>query len=249
MYGIEIKPAKLAYKIGHVDASKINIGDHLQAWAHHIGRGYIGRVWDLGRIPETFYEVEFYLPSHAAEKVETLLSCDKCGTPPLSYSFFKFSNGQTGVKSHGGDGACKCPWRHEVATGEIKRVWELGKNSMKQKFHNCTATTNVLPKSRQDFHHRVTLKFEDGSKAVFEYAFARVIRGNAKRVEVYTEHCGYHAFPLASLIEVVQERYGRIYSPKNPPKSRDYFYFLEKHDDGGETGMSVRVTGRTTYRK
>ncbi len=121
---------------------------------------------------------------------------------------------------------------------------------MKLKFHHCPAVVDMLPKRRQDFHHRVILKFEDGSRIVFEYAFARLVRGNNKRLEVYTEHCGYHAFSAASLVEVTQEQYGRRFRPGRPLKSRDRLYFLRKYDNGGEVGTSLTWTDeRETYRK
>lgn len=49
----------------------------------------------------------------------------------------------------------------------------------------------------QDFPRAsVQLQFEDGSTATFRYAFAvaDVARGE---LAVFTEHCGYHVFPLA----------------------------------------------------
>ncbi len=66
----------------------------------------------------------------------------------------------------------------------------------------------MLAIKKQDFNHRVILKFEDGSRIIFEYAFA-LCKPDALCVEVYTEHCGYHAFTAASLIEVRQQQYGK----------------------------------------
>ena len=44
----------------------------------------------------------------------------------------------------------------------------------------------------------VRLKFPDGSSAYFEHAF--FIQDPARqRVAVFTEHCGYHVFPLIDL--------------------------------------------------
>lgn len=124
MYGIETKPAKLAYKIGHVDASKIQVGDFLQAWDDDHGRGYQGRLFDLGRVPPTRYVVELFIPSHAAEKIEIFLTCDKCRRPPRSYSFFKFSNGLTGLSAWNDEQCDACSCRHEKLSGEALRIFE-----------------------------------------------------------------------------------------------------------------------------
>ena len=47
----------------------------------------------------------------------------------------------------------------------------------------------------EDFNGCVKIRFLDGSHALFEYAFYAV---DEKRQElaVFTEHCGYHIFPL-----------------------------------------------------
>ncbi len=44
----------------------------------------------------------------------------------------------------------------------------------------------------------VRLRFEDGSEASFNYAFFVEDRAR-KELAVFTEHCGYHVFPMASL--------------------------------------------------
>ena len=44
----------------------------------------------------------------------------------------------------------------------------------------------------------VRLSFGDGSFAFFEYAFVIEDR-DRQRVGVFTEHCGYHVFPLGDL--------------------------------------------------
>jgi hypothetical protein len=46
-----------------------------------------------------------------------------------------------------------------------------------------------------DFRHNVTISFGDGSFAFFRYSFY-LIDQDAKEVAVFTEHCGYHIFPL-----------------------------------------------------
>lgn len=124
MYGIEIKPARLAYKIGHVDASKLQPGDFLEAWSEDEGRGYRGRLFDLRRTPPTSYRVELYIPSHIAERLEILLSCTKCLKPPSCYGFFKFHDGQIGLSSGRSEEGCECSCRHELLTGEAKELFE-----------------------------------------------------------------------------------------------------------------------------
>lgn len=44
----------------------------------------------------------------------------------------------------------------------------------------------------------VELEWEDGSKAVFKYAFW-VVDDERKELLVLTEHCGYHVFKTAGL--------------------------------------------------
>ena len=60
--------------------------------------------------------------------------------------------------------------------------------------------------SAGDFSTRqsVIIRFPDGSQVLFRYAFA--ITDEARReVAVFTEHCGYHVFPLGEAeLEVVQ---------------------------------------------
>jgi len=50
----------------------------------------------------------------------------------------------------------------------------------------------------------VVIRFPDGSQVLFRYAFA-VPDEAGREVAVFTEHCGYHVFPLADAeLEVVQ---------------------------------------------
>jgi hypothetical protein len=44
----------------------------------------------------------------------------------------------------------------------------------------------------------VVLQFDDGSHATFQYAFAVEVP-DEKSLIVFTEHCGYHRFPLGGL--------------------------------------------------
>ena len=49
--------------------------------------------------------------------------------------------------------------------------------------------------SAEEFHHHLKLGFEDGSFVFFHYAF--YLRDETlKEIAVFTEHCGYHIFPL-----------------------------------------------------
>ena len=49
--------------------------------------------------------------------------------------------------------------------------------------------------SAEEFRHHLKLSFEDGSFVFFHYAF--YLRDEAlKEIAVFTEHCGYHIFPL-----------------------------------------------------
>ena len=53
----------------------------------------------------------------------------------------------------------------------------------------------------------VVLRFPDGSQALFRYAFALTDEGRSEAA-VFTEHCGYHVFPLGDAeLEVVHSVY------------------------------------------
>jgi hypothetical protein len=52
--------------------------------------------------------------------------------------------------------------------------------------------------SASDFQSNVLLRFPDGSFAFFRYAFYLLDEGDGE-VAVFTEHCGYHVFPLEEL--------------------------------------------------
>lgn len=45
---------------------------------------------------------------------------------------------------------------------------------------------------------KVLLEFEDGSRAIFNYAFYE-INDDWKEICVFTEHCGYHCFSTNGL--------------------------------------------------
>ena len=49
--------------------------------------------------------------------------------------------------------------------------------------------------SAEEFHHSLKINFEDGSYAFFGFAFYLLDR-KLNEIAVFTEHCGYHIFPL-----------------------------------------------------
>jgi len=48
-------------------------------------------------------------------------------------------------------------------------------------------------------NQNIRLTFPDGSEAVFRYAFV-LTDENAQEIAVFTEHCGYHVFPLLDTV-------------------------------------------------
>jgi hypothetical protein len=55
--------------------------------------------------------------------------------------------------------------------------------------------------SVRDFgNQKVSLRFVDGSLAVFEFAFF-VVNEEREELAVFTEHCGHHVFSLPTLDE------------------------------------------------
>ena len=68
----------------------------------------------------------------------------------------------------------------------------------------------------------VHLQFDDGSFALFRYAFA-IMDEAGERCMVFTEHCGYHVFPVgADGVQVVRAvppdqapDAGRLWPPKS----------------------------------
>lgn len=50
----------------------------------------------------------------------------------------------------------------------------------------------------------IIIRFQDGSQVLFRYAFA-ITDKPRREVAVFTEHCGYHVFPLGDAeVDVVQ---------------------------------------------
>ena len=56
-------------------------------------------------------------------------------------------------------------------------------------------TRSVLDASDFPCSHRIQIKFNDGSEAVFRYAIL-IEEPRFQELAVFTEHCGYHIFPL-----------------------------------------------------
>ena len=55
-----------------------------------------------------------------------------------------------------------------------------------------------------DFHSHLKISFADRSYALFHYAFY-IIDEEGSEVGIFTEHCGYHIFPLCDTkIEVIE---------------------------------------------
>jgi len=83
--------------------------------------------------------------------------------------------------------------------------------------HICPKTKGELDAKDQDFNHVVTINFEDGSRAKFQYAFAKTA---GEALDVFTEHCGYHRFFLPSITSYTQIHYDVI--AKMARKKRKY---------------------------
>ena len=64
--------------------------------------------------------------------------------------------------------------------------------------------------SAEEFHHSLKINFEDGSYAFFESAFHLLDR-ELNEVAVFTEHCGYHIFPLfGTHLELLESKWTDI---------------------------------------
>jgi hypothetical protein len=58
-----------------------------------------------------------------------------------------------------------------------------------------------------DFRFNLKINFEDGSFAFFQYAFYILDQDN-NEVAVFTEHCGYHIFPLyGAKLELLESKW------------------------------------------
>jgi len=61
--------------------------------------------------------------------------------------------------------------------------------------------------SASDFQFNLKINFEDSSFAFFHYAFYLLDR-ELNEVAVFTEHCGYHIFPLeGTQIELLESKW------------------------------------------
>lgn len=64
--------------------------------------------------------------------------------------------------------------------------------------------------SATDFPYNLKIDFEDGSSAFFRYAFY-LLDNEAHEVAVFTEHCGYHIFPLGGTqIEIFESKWTEV---------------------------------------
>ncbi len=61
--------------------------------------------------------------------------------------------------------------------------------------------------SAEEFHHNLKVNFEDGSFVFFHYAFYLLDR-ELNEIAVFTEHCGYHIFPLSGThLELLESKW------------------------------------------
>ncbi len=70
----------------------------------------------------------------------------------------------------------------------------------------------------EDFNGCVKLRFPDDSHAVFEYAFY-VVDEEREELAVFTEHCGYHVFPLSEDLHYAFNVWAK--SPGDPLEDED----------------------------
>lgn len=63
--------------------------------------------------------------------------------------------------------------------------------------------------SASGFRHDLRIGFADKSNAFFYYAFYLIDR-DLMEIAVFTEHCGYHIFPLFGTIFETLDRSGNI---------------------------------------
>jgi hypothetical protein len=66
--------------------------------------------------------------------------------------------------------------------------------------------------SAEEFPYHLKINFEDGSFAFFQYAFY-LPDEESDEVAVFTEHCGYHIFPLSGTsLELFESKWTGIAS-------------------------------------
>ena len=56
----------------------------------------------------------------------------------------------------------------------------------------------------------ITVTWEDGSEANFNYAFA-VLSADRKRAAIFTEHCGYHVVETMSVVTLVESEHTTLF--------------------------------------
>lgn len=80
-------------------------------------------------------------------------------------------------------------WKHKV------REYLIAKGNTKSEKLSATDFSSAAS---------VIIRFEDGSHVEFKYAF--VIKApEFREVAVFTEHCGYHLFPLYDGLDLIME--------------------------------------------
>ncbi len=68
--------------------------------------------------------------------------------------------------------------------------------------------------SADAFRHNLKIEFGDRSYALFHYAFYWIDE-EAKEIAVFTEHCGYHIFPLIDTKLELTDSQGNIIKTDN----------------------------------
>jgi hypothetical protein len=88
--------------------------------------------------------------------------------------------------------------------------WHVIPDEWKPRLRAYLRTTRGEDRDRLSAHdfrsdQSVHLQFDDGSIALFRYAFA-LLDEAGKRCIVFTEHCGYHVFPVeAGNVQILRE--------------------------------------------
>lgn len=76
---------------------------------------------------------------------------------------------------------------------------EKWSDELVQKLHRPARNIIERGLSATDFHEQVEIKFQDGSYALFNYAFF-VVNQSSKTCAIFTEHCGYFEFSSAAVM-------------------------------------------------
>lgn len=81
-------------------------------------------------------------------------------------------------------------------------VWHFVPDEWKPRLRAYLVATrgedrDLLSAGDFDCQQSVRVRFDDGSFALFHYAFA-IFDATSQRRMVFTEHCGYHVFPVGA---------------------------------------------------